>query len=103
MRYSVWNQARKSYDYYEAPGSSGEPKANIPAPKHLKHRPLGITPEQASWPLPPGSRKIGAGKLPMGRIAHPSASRALGEVPEGGNMKILLLGVAAFLLWKYVK
>lgn len=103
MQYSVWNQGAKRYDYYVVPGTIGEPKANVPPPKHLKHKALGVAPEEASWPLPPSARKIGAGKLPIGRIAHSRGGVALGAVPEGSTMKIALLGIAAFLLWKYVK
>ena len=101
MKFSVWNQPAKQYDYYMAPGAAGENTANVPAPKHLKQRTLGLSPEQASWPLPKNAHKIGTGPTPIGRIAHPSAP--LSGVPEGNTMTIALLGLAAVLLWKYVK
>lgn len=104
MRYSVWNQAHKRYDYYEALGTAGEPTANVPAPKHLRSKTLGITPEEAAWPLPADARKIGAGPLPMGRIARRGGGSALGSAEESSSMvSIALLGIAAYVLWRYAR
>jgi hypothetical protein len=97
MTYSVWNQGANRYDYYEAGGARRE--YNEETPKHLRHARLGASPEQAAWPLPAGARRVGSGSIARGRIA----SRALGAFDDTSLTKIVLLGLAAFLAWKYVK
>lgn len=96
MTYSVWNPAGH-FDYYE----SGEPKReyNEVAPNHLRPSRLGMTPEQAAWPLPAGVKHVGSGSVAQGRIA----SQALGAFDDTGLTKIALFGFAAFLVWKHVK
>lgn len=102
MIYSVWNQSARLFDYYEAPGS--EATANVEKPAHLRHRTLGSTPDQAAWPLPGGSKLIGQGEYARGRIASTGGS-SLGLFEDGDMlwMKLGLLGLSAFLVWRYLK
>jgi hypothetical protein len=73
---------------------------NAPQPKHLKVTKLGMTPTQASWPLPSGARRIGHGPLARGRVAHPSGGALADFDLDTGTVKIGLLLVAAFVLWR---
>ena len=97
MLYSVWNQGRRCFDYYEAPGVEG--KANVEKPTHLRGRTLGSTPTQAAWPLPTGAKLVGSGAHARGRIG-------VGATELGGDMvwlKVGLLCFSAYLVWKYVR
>lgn len=101
MIYSVWNQSRRRYDYYEAGGPPGE--VNAPPPKHLSQTKLGMTVTQASWPLPVGSRPVGSGELARGRIAHPRGGAVSGFDLDSDLLKAGLLLAAAYVLWKKVR
>jgi hypothetical protein len=99
--YSVWNQGRRGYDYFE--DGQSETSANVGKPDHIVNRTLGSTVQQAAWPLPTGAVPTGAGDYPVGRIAISSSRRGLGG--DEGNVKIVkagLLLMAAALLIKYV-
>lgn len=88
------------FDYY----ATGTPQreVNVEPPAHLRGgRQLGITPEEAAWPLPGSAKRVGQGPLARGRIA--STRSALGFVDlDPGLVKVGLLGLSAFLVWKYV-
>jgi hypothetical protein len=96
--YSVWNQGAKLYDYYEN-GARAE-TVNAPQPKHLSQTKLGMTPTQASWPLPLGARRTGRGSLARGRVAHPRGGAMAGFDVDTNTVKIGLLLVAAVVLWR---
>jgi hypothetical protein len=107
--YSVWDHARREYDYYQTPEKNGATQA--PAPKHLKKmmsqssKELGMTPEEAAWPLPSSAVRIGAGKYPKGMIAHRrglGSMPGLGFVPDLSMTNVVLLGALGFMTWKYV-
>ena len=100
MIYSVWNQGAKAYDYYQS--SAQQNGANTPSPSHLKKTSLGMTPEQAAWPLPSDARKLGRGAFPKGRIARKGGAVALSGV-GGSEIQIGLLLVSAFLIWRYMR
>jgi hypothetical protein len=101
MIYSVWNQPARQYDYYET--GTMQKGANMPAPRHIRSEPLGATIDQASWPLPSSSRKIGSGEFAKGRIASRSGGKllSLGAISMDTNtIAIIGLGVAALVLWR---
>ncbi len=107
MIFSVWNQAARRYDYFETPGAP--PTVNADAPKHLKPSKLGLTTVQASWPLPMGARRVGAGTQARGKIAHPRGGGGLGSVSDSifgavsspfGFVIALGLGYAAWRIYK---
>jgi hypothetical protein len=97
MIYSVWNQGKELYDYYESPEVNN--KLNTPKPKHLKNKPFGLTVTQAAWPLPSNARYVGSGDIAKGKIA--SRPGALGAFEGSGSMMpLLLLAGVAVILWK---
>lgn len=102
MMYSVWNQGAGVFDYYE--DSRTQDTLNAPMPAHVGHRTLGLTVDQAAWPLPADARKVGEGGVAIGRVASRASSRALGDVIGTSNplVKAGLLLAAAALAYKYV-
>jgi hypothetical protein len=100
MIYSVWNQGAGVFDYYEAPGV--EAKANVGKPTHLRSRTLGATPSQAAWPLPAAARLVGSGEHAQGRVSSVGGAELGATDGSGGLVKIGLLGLCAYLLWKHV-
>lgn len=108
MRYSVWNPASRTFDYYMT--SEVQP-VHTPAARHVPvaglganvavagvglHR-LGVTPEEVAWPLPPAARKVGSGPQAQGRIA------ILGGLETTkGTVTIAAVLVAAYLIGKKV-
>jgi hypothetical protein len=101
MTYSVWNQGAGLFDYYET--AKAQREVNVEPPGHLRGgRQLGATPEEAAWPLPAGAKRIGQGSLARGRIAG-AGGGALGAFAlDPGLLKLGMLGLSAFLVWKYV-
>jgi hypothetical protein len=98
MIYSVWNQGRGVYDYYQTP--EVQESANAPRPRHLKQTQLGMTPEQAGWPLPAGATKIGSGEFARGRVASRSSSSSLGGVEDLFDIRVAALAFSGWLLWR---
>jgi hypothetical protein len=93
--YSVWNQGRRGYDYYE---TSEPARANAPMPRHVGGgSSLGIVPDALAWPLPSDAREIGFGPLARGLIAEKKDGFALGAVP-GGNVGFVVALVGGFFL-----
>lgn len=89
MKYSVWNNDTRSYDYYEAPGAPG---IHAGAPPRVRGSALGATPDQAAWPLPGGAQKVGNGAMPQGRIA------SLGGDSPGDWPRLLIgIGIAGII------
>lgn len=96
--YSVWNYGTASYDYYEAPGAHA---THAGSPPVRARGALGATPEQASWPLPVGAKKIGAGPLPRGKIATktPGGIAFAGvDLTDPGTVAAVL--VLSYVAWK---
>jgi len=95
MKYSVWNNAARRYDYYTAKGNN---EIHAGAPPRASSFALGSTPEQAAWPLPAGAVKVGSGDVPEGRIAS----------TEAGSIKIdltksIVYGIIGYVIWKAIK
>lgn len=95
MRYSVWNNATRKYDYYEAKGANA---IHAGAPPTSGSYALGATPEQAAWPLPAGAVKVGTGETPEGRIASTSSGGFRLDVKS-----MIIYGVLGYLLVKAFK
>lgn len=101
MIYSVWDHARREYDYYQTPEKNGATQA--PPPKHMRHHRLGMTPEEAAWPLPSNAVRVGAGKYPKGHIAvRKSGLGALGIIPDLTPTNAILMGALGWMVWTYV-
>lgn len=86
--FSVWNQARGGFDYYQ--DGRAQATLNAERPSHLKARTLGSTVEQAAWPLPSDAKLVGHGDVPIGRIAA-VGGRALGASDESSWLRVGLL------------
>ncbi|MHC4175883.1 MAG: hypothetical protein ACYSWU_00140 [Planctomycetota bacterium] len=98
--YSVWNG--KGYDYYRA---SGELRDGVFAkkPKIRGGGKLGVAPDDAAQPLPMGAVLIGKGLYPRGSIATRKSGNPLAGITlDISNKELLMLGIAGYLLWKYV-
>ncbi len=94
MKYSVFNNATRRYDYYQAQGDNA---IHAGAPPRSSQFQLGATPEQAAWPLPAGAVRVGSGDVPEGRIASTLAG-------SSSNLTSLILyGVLAYVLYKAIK
>jgi len=101
MRYSVWDPHKRVYDYYEATGKlSGGMFA--PTPRLPRGHKLGITPDEAAYPLPAGATLVGKGNLPVGLIASRNPRALSGIEPGNKMMTAAALLASAFLIWKYV-
>ena len=100
MIYSVWNQGRGVYDYYQTP--EVQEVANAPRPDHLRQTQLGLTPGQAAWPLPAGAQKIGSGEFARGRVAGTGGVTVLSGfgVESLFDIRVAAVAVVAWLLWK---
>lgn len=95
MIYSVWNNATRSYEYYDAPGTS---ETHAGSPPGMNGGLLGATPDQAAWRLPAGSRRAGSGYQAQGRIA------SLSDSGEGISVtKLIIYPVIGYLLWKALR
>lgn len=94
MRYSVYDYARRAYDYYEAPEAGGTHVGSPPAPRAVGD--LGAPPERAQWRLPSGARKVGSGEFPQGKIA------SLGGVDDVLSSPTTMIAYAtlAYLAWR---
>jgi len=95
VRYSVWNNGTRSYDYYVAPGT---PDIHAGAPPRVHGSALGATPEQAAWRLPARSRKVGTGELPQGRIA--SLGDAQGGIFDIDVKQSVIYAAIGYFIWK---
>jgi hypothetical protein len=99
--YSVWDHAVRAYRYYETPDRSAATSA--PKPAHLRAAPLGLSPDEAAWPLPSNARPVGQGKYPRGLIASRGGS-ALGILPfDLTTPNLVIVGVVGYLLFKHFK
>ena len=103
MVYSVWDNINRKYDYYKDAVVNTD--THSPKPKHLKATKMGLTPEQASWPLPPTAKKIGSGQAGALQI---SSRKSVGtkkglddfELPPFRGINIALYGAAGYLTYK---
>lgn len=103
MIYSVWDQARRVYDYYDAP-SKVDGLTSVPAPTHISSTTLGAAPDRAAWPLPSNAQPIGSGKYPRGMIAKRRGGLGgLGFFSLDFTIDNLLPWVVVgFLVWRFV-
>lgn len=100
MMYSVWNQVRGGFDYYE--DAKALPTVNAERPSHLIARTLGSTVEQAAWPLPSDAKPVGHGQVPVGRIAR-AGGVALGDSEESSWFRVGLLVAAGALAMRVLR
>ena len=100
MIYSVYDYTRRQYDYYDAPGPGG---THAGAPKITRTLGgIGAAPERASWKLPPGARKLGAGEMPRGRIA--SLGSTAGDLGDLGDpQRLAVYALVAYGLWRILR
>lgn len=96
MMYSVYDYTARRYDYYDAPGPGGTHAGAPPITKTLGG--LGSTPDQASWKLPPGARKVGSGDLPQGRIASLAGADLLSD-----PLRLGVCAVIAYVAWRALR
>lgn len=106
MRYSVWNQAKRQYDYYEAVGQV-QKQANTPKPTHIPDSHLGVTVDMASWPVPKNAKLVGSGQKAIGRVGTRNARNArsgLSGFIDGANTSaMIMLAIAGLVLFKVAK
>ncbi len=100
MIYSIWNQGRGVYDYYQTP--EVQDGANAPKPRHLRATQLGMVPARAAWPLPAGATKIGSGEFARGRVAGTGGVMALSGFGLEDLFRPSVIGLAlvAWFIWK---
>jgi hypothetical protein len=92
MTYSVWDPISGTYQYYQTP-QDGKLEHDVPKARHLStSSKVGITPEQAAWPLPANAKRIGTGKTAKGMIAQKPGGLAMGDTLIGG------IGVGTFAI-----
>lgn len=97
MRFSVFNTGTRSYDYYASPGT---PDIHAGAPARVMANALGATPDQASWRLPLGARKVGSGEMPIGRIASLGGD----DTSPAPSMKTIAVGmVVSYFIWRALR
>ena len=102
MMHSVWNHDRRRYDYYQS--NETQKSVHPPSPTHIPSgTQLGVTPEEAAWPLPGNARYVGSGKYAKGRISSRSSGLgALGIIPDLSPVNIVLLGALGWMLYEYI-
>lgn len=97
MRFSVFNTGTRTYDYYASPTA---PDIHAGAPPRAHSNSLGATPEQASWRLPLGARKVGSGEMPIGRIASLGGD----DASAAPSMKTIAVGmVVSYFIWRALR
>lgn len=95
MRYSVWNNATRAYDYYEAQGAA---TIHAGAPPRVASSALGATPDEAAWPLPANAVKTGSGEMPQGRIASREPGKFTIDLPQS-----IFYAAIGYLIWRVLK
>lgn len=100
MIYSVYNTETRAYDYYEGPGPKG---THAGAPPISGGNQIGATVTQAAWKVPPGAHKVGTGELPKGRVASIASLGSLGDAIGIDGKKLAMIGVAAYLAWRFLR
>ena len=95
MKFSVWNNGTRAYDYYE---SSGTPPIHAGAPPRASSSALGATPDEAAWPLPADAVKTGSGELPQGRIASRDAGKFTIDLPQS-----VIYAAIGYVLWRILR
>lgn len=105
MIYSVYNPTSKTYDYYEGPGPGGTHAGTPPIARGRNA--LGATPEQASWKVPAGAKRVGRGPVARGRIAELGglSSFGLGDVGDiaANPLAFAALAVAGYFMYKRMR
>jgi hypothetical protein len=112
--FSVYDYDRRQFDYYETPTdvthqALGSVKFSTfrALRKMSGATKIGLIPEAAAFPLPPGAKKIGSGSMPQGVIACSSLGGSLLNGALAGVSvtpeKIGIGLLATFLAWKVVK
>jgi hypothetical protein len=92
--FSVWNYGTRQYDYYQGGEHKGthitQPNSHLLATSRI-----GLTPDEFAQRVPEHARKVGSGAEARGQVA------SFGE--RGRMGKLLLVGVLAFLAWRYLR
>ena len=101
--YSVWDPRKLAWDYYQA---QGQLRAGVFAdePKLSGGHRLGLTPEEASRPLPAGAVLVGSGNMPRGMVAshNPGALGIFGL--EGDTLfRVALFGALGYVAYRYLE
>jgi hypothetical protein len=100
MVYSVWNHATRAYDVYET--SQVGPTHAEGAKRGRVTGPLGATPEDVAYRLPPGARKTGTSVTAKGRVATLGGDDdGLGGVLDGlPSWWPVAAAAAAYAIWR---
>jgi hypothetical protein len=93
MIYSVWNQRKRAYDYYET--SAALPKANAPKPSIKNGGELGVSVYKAAWKVPAGAKFVGSGDRARGHVAN----KGLGGFDFNISTGAMVVGGLALLWW----
>ena len=96
MKFSVWRNDARRYDYYETPGNA---TIHAGAPPRASSDALGATPEEAAWPLPENAVKTGSGELPQGRIASREATGTF----EFDLPKSVFYAAIGYVVWRILR
>ena len=83
----MWNNATRTYDYYDAG-----------APPRAASSSLGATPEQAAWPLPADAVKTGSGEMPQGRIASTESGKFTIDLPQS-----IFYAAIGYMIWRILR
>lgn len=88
MRFSVWDEDRQTYNYYD--GHDSEP----PTPG-IGPRGLGVPPEDAAVRLPIGASYVGSGAQAVGRVAERGVN--FGSL---GRLAVIALSIyGGYMVW----
>jgi hypothetical protein len=100
MIYSVWDNDNQRYKYF----SVGEARNDDgPTPRKRGGSPIGYSPEEVSWTLPPNAKLIGAGVDAKGVVVHPSnGGSSLDGIGDIVSSPLVLVAIAAIGLY-YLK
>jgi len=96
--HSVWNPTALRWDYYRATAKPLRDGVIARTPRLAGGGRLGHTPEEATPRLPAGATKVGAGPIARGLVAK----TGLGADGSSDTTRMLLLGLSAYLLYRYV-
>jgi hypothetical protein len=72
MIYSKWRPELGHYEYYETTPKPSDVQTPTPALGYGNR--LGLSPEEASWRIPFGAKKVGHGDNPKGMVALGNSS-----------------------------
>jgi len=92
MIFSVYDPETRRFRYYEGKGQLAA-RMFAPHPSFRIQHPLGMSPEEAAFPLPPNAKLIGEGPRAKGVIASCASRQGLGAIL--GASRSTFVGVLA--------